>query len=177
MPALQTKKYKSIRVPVDTPTPTPEIDSPSPSPTPEYEASPAPLDSPIPEADEFEFMEESESESSGDETDDSPTPRPRTARARNLPARPADDSGVETKYRAGQTVEYRPIGGPDSNTGLSTGVIQRVLTSKTPAGDQQVAVNATPQVPQYEIRNNNTGKASALKGRNLMNIIAEPEDE
>jgi len=41
--------------------------------------------------------------------------------------------------------------GPDSNTGLSTGVIQRVLTTKTPAGDQKVAVNATPEVPQYEV--------------------------
>jgi hypothetical protein len=41
--------------------------------------------------------------------------------------------------------------GPDSNTGLSTGVIQRVLTTKTPASDQKVAVNATPEVPQYEV--------------------------
>jgi len=104
MPALQTKKYKTIRVPVDSPTPTPEIDSPtSSSSLSEEEVSPAPLDSPIPDSDIIE-----DSEPSDEETDDSPTPKARAPKY--PPARLANDT-IETKYRAGQTVEYRPIGG------------------------------------------------------------------
>ncbi|RPA82621.1 hypothetical protein BJ508DRAFT_86516 [Ascobolus immersus RN42] len=55
------------------------------------------------------------------------------------------------KYEVGDTVEYVPVGGPDSQTSRSTGKIERILTSKTAAGDTGVRVNATPDQPQYEV--------------------------
>ncbi|RPA85754.1 hypothetical protein BJ508DRAFT_193552, partial [Ascobolus immersus RN42] len=71
-------------------------------------------------------------------------------------------------YEVGDRVQYRPIGGPDSNTSTSTGTIERVLTSKTPAGSTGVSVNASVEEPQYEILNDNTHKKSALKGKNIL---------
>ncbi|RPA75140.1 hypothetical protein BJ508DRAFT_332423 [Ascobolus immersus RN42] len=78
-------------------------------------------------------------------------------------------------FREGQTVEYVPIGGPNSHTSMSTGRIERVLTSKAQAGDKNVRVNATKDQPQYEILNDNTQKRTALKGKNLINVIDDPQ--
>ncbi|KAI5808890.1 hypothetical protein DFH27DRAFT_541655 [Peziza echinospora] len=72
------------------------------------------------------------------------------------------------KYHAGQRVEYRPIGGRDTNSPTSHGVIERVLTSDDTAGSTGVTVKASPENPRYEIKNDNTGKVSALNESNIL---------
>jgi len=88
-------------------------------------------------------------------------------RGSNSPPKP-QSSSTRTEYQAGQNVEYKPIGGPNSNTSVSTGTIERVITSKQPAGDTKVSVNASEDNPRYEIKNNHTGKKSAINGANII---------
>jgi len=84
---------------------------------------------------------------------------------------------VSGKYKEGQKVEYKPVGGMvflfffhirrlgacaltvlfsclgrDSNTSSSTGIIERVITEDTPAGSTGVTVKADVEHPRYEVR-------------------------
>ncbi|KAF8475617.1 hypothetical protein BDZ91DRAFT_710016 [Kalaharituber pfeilii] len=72
------------------------------------------------------------------------------------------------KYHQGQYVEYRPIGGRDTNSSTSHGTIERVITHDEPAGSTGVTVKASPEHPRYEIKNANTGKLSALNESNIL---------
>ncbi|KAG0129724.1 hypothetical protein HOY82DRAFT_563644, partial [Tuber indicum] len=74
------------------------------------------------------------------------------------------------KYKAGQKVEYHPIGGR-SGTSTSTGTITRVLTEPDAAGSTGVTVKASLHDPRYEIENDNTGKRSAVKEDNIERTI------
>ncbi|KAI9676850.1 MAG: hypothetical protein M1817_006689 [Caeruleum heppii] len=70
------------------------------------------------------------------------------------------------KYKEGQTVRYKPVGGPNSNTAESTGVVKKVLTQSGQATDRNV--EASEESPRYEIANSNTGKTSAIKEENIL---------
>ncbi|EAU86531.1 hypothetical protein CC1G_10253 [Coprinopsis cinerea okayama7 len=70
------------------------------------------------------------------------------------------------QFKKGQTVRYKPIGGPHSNTPESVGVIRDVLTSPGREADRNV--NASAEDPRYEIENSNTGKLSAIYESNIL---------
>ncbi|KFZ18290.1 hypothetical protein V502_04170 [Pseudogymnoascus sp. VKM F-4520 (FW-2644)] len=65
---------------------------------------------------------------------------------------------VSPKYENGQVVFYKPIGGPNSETSESTGIITGVLTQ--PGQQANVQVTASAAQPRYEIQNYNTGKTT-----------------
>ncbi|KAI1082230.1 hypothetical protein F5B20DRAFT_532646 [Whalleya microplaca] len=52
------------------------------------------------------------------------------------------------KYKTGQTVNYMPVGGPDSNTPESTGKVTGVLTE--PGKQASRNVQASQDSPRYE---------------------------
>ncbi|KAK3944447.1 hypothetical protein QBC46DRAFT_374342 [Diplogelasinospora grovesii] len=70
------------------------------------------------------------------------------------------------EYKPGQTVRYKPVGGPDSNTSESTGVIKGVLTE--PGQQAGRNVQASEESPRYEIENSNTGKTSTIYEANIL---------
>ncbi|KAF8420473.1 hypothetical protein EV426DRAFT_675410 [Tirmania nivea] len=78
---------------------------------------------------------------------------------------------VNAKYKEGQQVEYKPVGGRDSNTSSSTGTIERVITEDAPAGSTGVTVKADPEHPRYEVKNDKTGKTSAVKEENILKAL------
>ncbi|KAK0752443.1 hypothetical protein B0T18DRAFT_479006 [Schizothecium vesticola] len=71
-------------------------------------------------------------------------------------------------YKPGQTVKYKPIGGPDSNTPESTGKIKDVLTE--PGQQAGRNVNASEDSPRYEIENLNTGKTTTIYEANIIGV-------
>ncbi|KAL2832557.1 hypothetical protein BDW59DRAFT_139419 [Aspergillus cavernicola] len=73
------------------------------------------------------------------------------------------------RYSNGQMVEYKPIGGRDSNTSVSTGKVMSVLTE---AGRQaERNVEATKDKPRYEIENSNTGKRTSVFEDNILGEV------
>ncbi|KAK0625957.1 hypothetical protein B0T14DRAFT_423166 [Immersiella caudata] len=72
------------------------------------------------------------------------------------------------QFRAGDTVRYKPVGGPNSNTSESVGTIKDVLTE--PGQQAGRNVNASPDSPRYEIENLNTGKTTTIYERNIIGI-------
>ncbi|KAI5810365.1 hypothetical protein BZA77DRAFT_271719 [Pyronema omphalodes] len=76
------------------------------------------------------------------------------------------------QYNQGDHVEYHPIGGRHG-TSTSTGVIQHVLTEPEVAGDQKQHINASKEEPKYEIKNDKTGKTSAIKEDNIERVCDE----
>ncbi|KAI0024898.1 hypothetical protein F4780DRAFT_775381 [Xylariomycetidae sp. FL0641] len=70
------------------------------------------------------------------------------------------------KYKNGQNVRYKPVGGPGSNTSESTGKITDVLTEPGMQADRNV--DASANKPRYEIRNDNTGKATSVYEDNIL---------
>ncbi|KAE8315610.1 hypothetical protein BDV24DRAFT_129847 [Aspergillus arachidicola] len=70
------------------------------------------------------------------------------------------------QYRNGQSVIYKPIGGPDSRTPESIGTIQSVLTE--PGNQAGRHVDASEENPRYEIENQNTGKTTTVYERNIL---------
>ncbi|KAI1374634.1 hypothetical protein F4677DRAFT_425640 [Hypoxylon crocopeplum] len=70
------------------------------------------------------------------------------------------------QYKTGQTVRYKPVGGPDSNTSESTGKITDVLTE--PGVQAERNVQASADEPRYEIQNDNTGKATTIYEKNIL---------
>ncbi|KAL5350703.1 hypothetical protein ACLOAV_004272 [Pseudogymnoascus australis] len=73
---------------------------------------------------------------------------------------------VSPKYENGQVVFYKPIGGPNSDTAESTGIITDVLTQ--PGQQANVNVTATAAQPRYEIQNYNTGKTTSVFEDNIL---------
>ncbi|KAK3303943.1 uncharacterized protein B0T15DRAFT_398935 [Chaetomium strumarium] len=69
-------------------------------------------------------------------------------------------------YKVGQTVRYKPVGGPGSNTSESTGVIKNVLTE--PGRQAERNVQASQDRPRYEIENSNTGKMTSVYEDNIL---------
>lgn len=53
------------------------------------------------------------------------------------------------QYKTGQSVRYKPVGGPDSNTSESTGKITGVLTQPGVQADRNV--QASREEPRYEV--------------------------
>ena len=70
------------------------------------------------------------------------------------------------QYQKGQTVRYKPVGGPDSNTSESTGKITDVLTE--PGVQAERNVQASEDRPRYEIVNENTGKTTTVYEDNVL---------
>ncbi|KAI0971776.1 hypothetical protein F4678DRAFT_479210 [Xylaria arbuscula] len=70
------------------------------------------------------------------------------------------------KYSEGQIVRYKPVGGPDSNSSESTGVITNVLTEPGRQADRNVQASA--REPRYEIQNDNTGKMTSIYEANIL---------
>ncbi|KAI1403984.1 hypothetical protein F4819DRAFT_505232 [Hypoxylon fuscum] len=70
------------------------------------------------------------------------------------------------QYKTGQSVRYKPVGGPDSNTSESTGKITGVLTQPGVQADRNV--QASREEPRYEIQNDNTGKLTAVYEKNIL---------
>ncbi|EGY20866.1 uncharacterized protein VDAG_02390 [Verticillium dahliae VdLs.17] len=69
-------------------------------------------------------------------------------------------------YETGQTVRYKPVGGPDSKTSESVGVIKSVLTEPGRQADRNV--DASEDYPRYEIENSNTGKTTTIYEANIL---------
>ncbi|EAA34158.2 hypothetical protein GE21DRAFT_2642 [Neurospora crassa] len=69
-------------------------------------------------------------------------------------------------YKPGQTVRYKPVGGPDSHTSESVGKVKDVLTE--PGHQAGRNVNASPENPRYEIQNLNTGKSTTIYEANIL---------
>ncbi|KAJ3535736.1 hypothetical protein NMY22_g6353 [Coprinellus aureogranulatus] len=70
------------------------------------------------------------------------------------------------QYQKGETVRYKPVGGPDSNTPESTGTIKDVLTQPGRQADRNV--QASEEDPRYEIENSNTGKVTTIYEKNIL---------
>ncbi|KAJ7116642.1 hypothetical protein B0H16DRAFT_1666598 [Mycena metata] len=72
------------------------------------------------------------------------------------------------QYKKGETVRYKPIGGPDSNTPETVGTITDVLTEPGRQADRNV--NASEEDPRYEIENANTGKMTTIYEKNILGL-------
>ncbi|KAJ6577877.1 hypothetical protein B0H19DRAFT_570556 [Mycena capillaripes] len=72
------------------------------------------------------------------------------------------------QYKKGQTVRYKPVGGPDSNTSETVGTIHDVLTEPGRQADRNV--NASEEDPRYEIENSNTGKLTTIYEKNILGL-------
>ncbi|OJJ52230.1 hypothetical protein ASPSYDRAFT_164954 [Aspergillus sydowii CBS 593.65] len=70
------------------------------------------------------------------------------------------------RYTNGQSVQYKPVGGPESRTSVSTGTIKSVLTE--PGNQADRYVDASEGNPRYEIENNNTGKLTTVYEGNIL---------
>ncbi|RHZ48012.1 hypothetical protein CDV55_101429 [Aspergillus turcosus] len=71
-----------------------------------------------------------------------------------------------TTYREGEKVHYKPVGGPESKTSESVGVITEVSTQPTEMTGRHVA--ASEEEPRYTIKNERTGKSAAIKEANIL---------
>ncbi|KAJ7444712.1 hypothetical protein FB451DRAFT_988424, partial [Mycena latifolia] len=71
-------------------------------------------------------------------------------------------------HKKGQTVRYKPLGGPDSNTPETVGTIHDVLTEPDVQADRNV--NASKANPRYEIQNSNTGKMTTIYEQNILGL-------
>ncbi|KAH7187333.1 hypothetical protein DER44DRAFT_816537 [Fusarium oxysporum] len=72
------------------------------------------------------------------------------------------------KYKTGQSVRYKPVGGPDSQTSETVGVITDVLTEPGIQADRNV--QASPDSPRYEIQNSNTDKVTTVYEANILGL-------
>ncbi|PGH14945.1 hypothetical protein AJ80_05708 [Polytolypa hystricis UAMH7299] len=70
------------------------------------------------------------------------------------------------QYKEGQSVRYKPVGGPESNTSESIGTIQSVLTE--PGTQASRNVQASEEQPRYEVENQNTGKTTTIYEKNIL---------
>ncbi|CAE6527227.1 unnamed protein product [Rhizoctonia solani] len=78
------------------------------------------------------------------------------------------------QYQVGQKVKYTAIGGGNVENSTTTGEIVEVLTAPEPAGETGVTVKATedePRMYRYLILNDNTGKKTAYKADNIVEVI------
>ncbi|KAJ2915624.1 hypothetical protein MD484_g4787, partial [Candolleomyces efflorescens] len=70
------------------------------------------------------------------------------------------------QFQKGDSVRYKPVGGPDSNTPQSVGVVKDVLTQPGKQADRNV--QASEENPRYEIENSNTGKITTIFEANIL---------
>ncbi|KAL1980693.1 hypothetical protein VTN96DRAFT_3643 [Rasamsonia emersonii] len=70
------------------------------------------------------------------------------------------------QYKVGQEVRYKPVGGPESKTSESVGIVREVITE--PGFLTGRHVQASPDTPRYEIENSTTHKRSAIKEDNII---------
>ncbi|KAF8699877.1 hypothetical protein RHS03_06911, partial [Rhizoctonia solani] len=75
------------------------------------------------------------------------------------------------QYQVGQKVKYTAIGGGNVENSTTTGEIVEVITSPEPAGTSGNTVQASEEEPRYLIRNDNTGKETAYKADNIVEVI------
>ncbi|KAJ3368886.1 hypothetical protein GGF31_006021 [Allomyces arbusculus] len=73
--------------------------------------------------------------------------------------------------RVGDHVRYRPVGGGDSNTTESQGVVEEIVTEEKHVGT--VNVHATPEMPRVAIRNDHTDKVTAYRPENILGRVEE----
>ncbi|KAK7719499.1 hypothetical protein SLS57_005698 [Botryosphaeria dothidea] len=71
-------------------------------------------------------------------------------------------------YEVGQKVRYKAIGGPESNTPTSVGTIMSVATEPRRMSGHNV--QASEEDPRYEIKNEHTGKKSAIFETNIIEL-------
>ncbi|CRG86341.1 ADP-ribosylation factor 6 [Talaromyces islandicus] len=84
-----------------------------------------------------------------------------------LPSVATDGRGIfEGLYRVNDQVRYKPVGGRESNTSESVGVIKQVITEPGSLTGRQV--QASQADPRYEVENSNTGKRTAIKESNIL---------
>ncbi|KAJ5723342.1 hypothetical protein N7488_001377 [Penicillium malachiteum] len=69
-------------------------------------------------------------------------------------------------FHTGQRVNYKPVGGPNSNTSASIGVIREIATQPTALTGR--SVDASEAMPRYQIENLKTHKSSAVKECNIL---------
>ncbi|EPS30226.1 hypothetical protein POX_b02764 [Penicillium oxalicum] len=69
-------------------------------------------------------------------------------------------------FQTGQRVTYKPVGGRESHTSESVGVIRDVSTHNTTMTGRMV--EASQEEPRYEIENEHTRKRSAVKESNIL---------
>ncbi|KAG8706978.1 hypothetical protein FRC11_007787 [Ceratobasidium sp. 423] len=74
------------------------------------------------------------------------------------------------QYRVGQKVRYTAIGGGNVENSETTGEIVEVITNPEPAGTSGVTVKASEEEPRYMIKNDNTGKSTAYKADNIIEV-------
>ncbi|KAJ7877861.1 hypothetical protein B0H13DRAFT_2546004 [Mycena leptocephala] len=72
------------------------------------------------------------------------------------------------QYKKGETVRYKPVGGPDSNTSETVGTITDVLTEPGRQADRNV--NASEEDPRYEIENANAGNMTTIYEKNILGL-------
>ncbi|EEP78377.1 predicted protein [Uncinocarpus reesii 1704] len=70
------------------------------------------------------------------------------------------------RYEEGMDVRYKPVGGPDSQTSVSTGTVMSIATEPTQQAGRNVS--ASDADPRYEIRNSNTGKTTTVYEKNIL---------
>ncbi|KAJ5155785.1 hypothetical protein N7492_008588 [Penicillium capsulatum] len=70
-------------------------------------------------------------------------------------------------FKKGERVNYKPVGGPASNTSASVGVVRAVATQPG-ASMTGRNVEASEDEPRYEIENEKTHKSSAVKEANII---------
>ncbi|KAJ5326894.1 hypothetical protein N7541_010296 [Penicillium brevicompactum] len=58
------------------------------------------------------------------------------------------------RFKEGDKVNYKPVGGAHSKTNTSIGVIRETMTGRSSASDNE---------PRYKIENMNTHKSSSVK--------------
>ncbi|KAH7338169.1 hypothetical protein B0J17DRAFT_717822 [Rhizoctonia solani] len=75
------------------------------------------------------------------------------------------------QYQVGQKVKYTAIGGGNVENSTTTGEILEVITNPEPAGESGVTVKASEEEPRYLIKNDNTGKNTAYKAENIVEVI------
>ncbi|CAI7646827.1 unnamed protein product [Penicillium bialowiezense] len=62
------------------------------------------------------------------------------------------------RFKEGDKVNYRPVGGANSKTNKSIGVIRETMTGRSSTSDNE---------PRYKIENMNTHKSSSIKEGNI----------
>ncbi|KAF5389026.1 hypothetical protein D9757_005090 [Collybiopsis confluens] len=76
-------------------------------------------------------------------------------------------SNTSATYDIGDHVQYQAVGGGNVPNSTTQGEVTDVITDKESAGETGVRVNASSDDPRYVIRNDNTGKKTAYKEKNI----------
>ncbi|QKX57191.1 uncharacterized protein TRUGW13939_04299 [Talaromyces rugulosus] len=75
-------------------------------------------------------------------------------------------NSIMPQYRVNDQVRYKPVGGRESNTSETVGVVRQVITEPGSLTGRQV--QASNDDPRYEVENSNTGKRTAIKESNIL---------